>query len=89
MYDIIAMIWYLRRFHCKFVSKKIRKNPSISFNLRHGGSVLIDRKDSKQAIPAIKGWGVYRKRSAVIFPEGTRSRTGKPKVFSNRFKNIM
>jgi 1-acyl-sn-glycerol-3-phosphate acyltransferase len=22
MYDIIAMIWFLRRFHCKFVSKK-------------------------------------------------------------------
>ena len=22
MYDIIAMIWYFRRFHCKFVSKK-------------------------------------------------------------------
>ncbi|MDQ5928456.1 MAG: 1-acyl-sn-glycerol-3-phosphate acyltransferase, partial [Bacteroidota bacterium] len=22
MYDIVAMIWYFRRFHCKFVSKK-------------------------------------------------------------------
>jgi 1-acyl-sn-glycerol-3-phosphate acyltransferase len=31
--------------------------PSISFNLRHGGSALIDRKDPKQAIPAIKGLG--------------------------------
>ena len=60
MYDIIAMIWYLRRFHCKFVSKKeLGKGiPSISFNLRHGGSVLIDRKDPKQAIPAIKGLAI-------------------------------
>jgi 1-acyl-sn-glycerol-3-phosphate acyltransferase len=94
MYDIIAMIWYLRRFHCKFVSKKeLGKGiPSISFNLRHGGSVLIDRKDSKQAIPAIKGLGEYIEkshRSAVIFPEGTRSKTGKPKVFSQTGLKIL
>ena len=40
MYDIIAMIWYLRQFHPKFVSKKeLGKGiPSVSFNLRHGGS---------------------------------------------------
>jgi 1-acyl-sn-glycerol-3-phosphate acyltransferase len=58
MYDIIAMIWFLRRFHCKFVSKKeLEGIPSIS-NLRHGGSALIDRKDPKQAIPAIKGLGI-------------------------------
>ena len=38
MYDIIAMIWYLRRFHCKFVSKiELGKGiPSVSYNLRHG-----------------------------------------------------
>jgi 1-acyl-sn-glycerol-3-phosphate acyltransferase len=94
MYDIIAMIWYLRRFHCKFVSKKeLGKGiPSISFNLRHGGSVLIDRKDPKQAIPAIKGLGEYIEkyhRSAVIFPEGTRSRTGKPKEFAQTGLKIL
>jgi 1-acyl-sn-glycerol-3-phosphate acyltransferase len=94
MYDIIAMIWYLRRFHCKFVSKKeLGKGiPSISFNLRHGGSVLIDRKDPKQAIPAIKGLGEYiekHHRSAVIFPEGTRSRTGKPKEFAQTGLKIL
>jgi 1-acyl-sn-glycerol-3-phosphate acyltransferase len=52
--------------------------------LRHGGSALIDRKD-RQAIPAIKGLGEYiekHHRSAVIFPEGTRSKTGKPKAFA-------
>ena len=58
---------------------------SVSFNLRLGGSVPIDRKDSKQAIPAIKGLAEYiekNSRSAVIFPEGTRSKTGKPKEFA-------
>ncbi|WP_395055884.1 lysophospholipid acyltransferase family protein [Flavobacterium sp.] len=87
MYDIIAIIWYLRRFHTKFVSKKeLGKGiPSVSYNLSHGGSVLIDRKDPKQAISAIGQLSKYieaNKRSAVIFPEGTRSKTGKPKKFS-------
>ena len=87
LYDIVAIIWYLRRFHAKFVSKKeLGKGiPSVSYNLRHGGSILIDRKDPKQAIPAIMGLGAYiekHKRSAVIFPEGTRSKTGEPKKFS-------
>lgn len=87
LYDIVAIIWYLRRFHAKFVSKKeLGKGiPSVSYNLRHGGSVLIDRKDPKQAIPAIMGLGEYierHQRAAVIFPEGTRSKTGVPKKFS-------
>jgi len=86
LYDVIGIIWFLRRFHAKFVSKKeLGKGiPSVSYNLRHGGSVLIDRKDPKQAIPLIKGLSEYiekHKRSAVIFPEGTRSKDGKPKEF--------
>ena len=87
LYDIIAIIWFLRRFHAKFVSKKeLGKGvPSVSFNLRHGGSVLIDRKDPKQAISSIGKLSKYiekNKRSAVIFPEGTRSKTGEPKKFA-------
>ncbi|MEM7382443.1 MAG: lysophospholipid acyltransferase family protein [Bacteroidota bacterium] len=86
MYDIPPIIWYLRAHHPKFVSKKeLGKGiPSVSFNLRHGGSVLIDRKDSKQALKEIAKLGDYiekNRRSAVIFPEGTRSRTGHPKPF--------
>lgn len=94
MYDIIGMIWYLRKFHPKFVSKKELGSgiPSVSYNLRHGGSVLIDRKDPKQAIPTIKGLAEYietHKRSAVIFPEGTRSKDGKPKEFAQSGLKIL
>ena len=86
-YDIPPIIWHLREHHPKFVSKKeLGKGiPSISFNLKHGGSVLIDRKNPRQAISALSGFADYlneTKRSAVIFPEGTRSRTGAPKKFA-------
>ena len=94
MYDIIGMIWFLRKFHPKFVSKAElgRGIPSVSYNLRHGGSVLIDRKDPKQAIPIIKRLSEYiekHKRSAVIFPEGTRSKTGKTKEFAQSGLKIL
>jgi len=94
LYDIVGIIWYLRRFHAKFVSKKeLGKGiPSVSYNLRHGGSILIDRKDPKQAIPLIKGLSEYiekHKRSAVIFPEGTRSKDGNPKEFAQSGLKIL
>ena len=94
LYDVIAMIWFLRKFHPKFVSKKeLGKGiPSVSYNLRHGGSVLIDRKDSKQAIPEIKKAAEYVEkynRSIVIFPEGTRTKTGKPREFAQSGLKIL
>lgn len=87
MYDIISMAWLLRKHHLKYVSKiELGKNiPSVSYNLNHGGSVLIDRKDPKQALPVLKQLGEYiekHKRSAVIYPEGTRTKDGKPKPFA-------
>jgi 1-acyl-sn-glycerol-3-phosphate acyltransferase len=94
MNDIPPIIWFMRKFHPKFISKKeLGKGiPSVSYNLRHGGSVLIDRKDPKQALPVIKQMGEYiekHKRSAVIFPEGTRSKTGVPKKFSENGLKIL
>ena len=95
MNDIPPLIWFMRAHHPKFVSKiELGKGiPSVSYNLRHGGSVLIDRRDSKQAILQIAKLGKYieeHNRSAVIFPEGTRGRTGHPKRFqTNGLKTIM
>ena len=94
LYDITTIIWFMRKIHPKFISKiELGKGiPSISYNLNHGGSVLIDRKDAKQSLLAIKGMGQYlekTKRTAVIFPEGTRSRTGKPKRFAENGLKIL
>lgn len=94
LFDIIGIIWFLRRFHPKFVSKiELAKGiPSVSYNLRHGGSVVIDRKDPKQALPVIKQLGEYiekHQRAAVIFPEGTRSKTGHPREFAQSGLKIL
>ncbi|OUR94004.1 1-acyl-sn-glycerol-3-phosphate acyltransferase [Flavobacteriales bacterium 34_180_T64] len=89
MYDISPIMWFMRKHHTKFISKKeLGKGiPSVSYNLRHGGSVLIDRKNPRQAIPAIISFSEYiekNNRAAVIFPEGTRSENGEPKPFQTR-----
>jgi 1-acyl-sn-glycerol-3-phosphate acyltransferase len=89
MNDIPPIIWFMRKHHPKFISKKeLGKGfPSVSFNLRHGGSVLIDRKDALGSIKSIEAFA-KRVRSnnwgAVIFPEGTRSRDGQPKPFKTK-----
>lgn len=94
MYDIVAIGWFLRKQHPKYVSKvELGKGiPSVSFNLRHGGSVLIDRKNSRQSLPALAKFGksiFENKRAAVIFPEGTRSKNGKPKAFNTTGLKIL
>jgi 1-acyl-sn-glycerol-3-phosphate acyltransferase len=93
-YDISPFYWYLRKHHVKFVSKiELAKGiPSISYNLRHGGNALIDRKDPRQALPALMEFATYIKDHnycAVIFPEGTRSRDGHPKSFSIKGFKVM
>ena len=94
LYDITSICWFMRKVHPKFISKiELGKGiPSISYNLNHGGSVLIDRKDPKQALTAIRVMAEYietNKRSAVIFPEGTRSKTGKPRPFAENGLKIL
>ncbi|QIE60003.1 1-acyl-sn-glycerol-3-phosphate acyltransferase [Rasiella rasia] len=94
MWDIPPLIWFLRKLHVKFISKiELGKGiPSISYNLRKGGSVLIDRKDSIQATQQIEKIATYiskNKRAVVIFPEGTRSRNGQPKPFRPKGLTIL
>jgi len=89
MHDISPISWFMRKYHPKFISKiELGKGiPSVSYNLRHGGSALIDRKNPRQSIKAIIDFSKYietNKRAAVIFPEGTRSKNGEPKPFQRQ-----
>ena len=93
-YDVSPIIWNLREFHPKFVSKKeLGKGiPSISYNLKKGGSVLIDRDGEKGVLDQIKKFGENiekNKWSAVIFPEGTRSKDGNMKKFHHGGLNTL
>jgi 1-acyl-sn-glycerol-3-phosphate acyltransferase len=87
MFDIIGMIWFLRKHFPVFVSKiELAKGiPSISYNLQKSGAALIDRNDGKQATVEIAKMGKMIEQmsfSACIFPEGTRSKTGTMKPFA-------
>tara|TARA_R110001583_G_scaffold15677_4_gene64374 strand:+ start:528 stop:1265 length:738 start_codon:yes stop_codon:yes gene_type:complete len=94
LHDIYPLTWYMRKHHPKFISKiELGKGiPSVSYNLRHGGAALIDRKNPRQSLPALIKFGEYieeNKRAAVIFPEGTRSKNGEPKPFQTKGLDIL
>lgn len=81
MYDVPIFGGILVRNFPKYVAKRslAKGIPSISLNLRRGGNALIDRGDRDQAVAAIEQLAQAcqeRNVSAVIFPEGTRSRDG-------------
>jgi 1-acyl-sn-glycerol-3-phosphate acyltransferase len=87
MYDIPLLGWTFRDQHPKYVAKiELAKGlPSISYNLRNGGSVLIDRSDARAAMRAIQKFGRQVEEhcyAACIFPEGTRARDGVMKEFN-------
>lgn len=84
--DIPAIVVGFRKNHPKFISKiELGKGiPSVSYNLRHGGSVLIDRKNRSQSVKDILMLGKHieaNNYAASIFPEGTRTKNGSIKTF--------
>lgn len=86
LYDIVLIGGLLFTNLPKYVAKSElgRWIPSVSLNLKQGGHALIDRGDSSQALDEIRGLGERvqaRNRSAVIFPEGTRSKDGSLQPF--------
>jgi 1-acyl-sn-glycerol-3-phosphate acyltransferase len=86
--DIVAIVVGFRKNHPKFISKmELGKGiPSVSYNLRHGGSVLIDRKKGAQSVKDIMMLGKHIEStnySACIFPEGTRTKNGLVKTFQS------
>jgi 1-acyl-sn-glycerol-3-phosphate acyltransferase len=86
MFDIPILGSVLFSNYPKYVSKRELASwiPSISYNLRRGGNAVIDRGDRGQAVEAIRTLGAAaqdRGVSAVIYPEGTRSRAGELRDF--------
>ena len=66
--------------------------PAVSLNLKRGGHALIDRADAIQALAEIRDFGKRvqdRNRSAVIFPEGSRSRDGTLQPFKRSGARVL
>ena len=88
MYDIPAVGHGFKKLYPKFISKiELAKGiPSVSYNLKHGKSALIDRKNGSQAVKEIFKLGRLIEENnygACIFPEGTRSKTGQLRKFQS------
>jgi len=84
--DIPPVVVGFRKNHPKFISKiELGKGiPSVSYNLRHGGSVLIDRKNRSRSVKDILLLGKHieaNNYAACIFPEGTRTKDGRVNAF--------
>ncbi|XMO87802.1 lysophospholipid acyltransferase family protein [Algibacter sp. AS12] len=94
LHDIYPLTWYMRKRSPKFISKIElgRGIPSVSYNLRHGGAALIDRKNPRQSLPTLMKFGEFieaNNYAAVIFPEGTRSKDGTVKPFQRKGLEIL
>lgn len=86
LFDIPIFGGLLFNNYPKYVAKRELGKwiPLVSYNLRRGGNTLIDRANRVQAVQAIKELGSScqeRGVSAVMFPEGSRSRDGALKIF--------
>lgn len=94
LFDIPAVVKGFNQYYTKFISKiELSKNlPSISYNLVHGKSALIDRKNGAQSVKEIFKLGRLIQEhnyAACIYPEGTRSKNGKVKKFMSAGINTM
>lgn len=89
MFDIPCLFLAYKNLAPRFVSKKelASKIPGVSTCLKVTKAAIIDRKDPSQALPEIKRFANFIKeikKSAVIFPEGTRARDGTVKQFKKK-----
>jgi len=89
MFDISSIHVSCAKIRPRFVAKlELSKGiPGISTCLKLSKAALIDRSDPSQALPEIQRFGAFIKESrtsGVIFPEGTRARSGDLKEFKKR-----
>lgn len=86
LYDIPIIGYLFASRSIDYIAKKSlgKYIPTISYNLRNGNSALVDRDNGGQSVREIFKVGKYveaNKTAICIFPEGTRTKDGKMKVF--------
>ena len=84
-FRLLLLLGYLR-CHTGFVAKReLLFVPLINVMIAMSHSVFINRRSLKKSVRAIRKAGerLRKGHSMVIFPEGTRSKTGKIGVFKH------
>lgn len=77
-FDILALAASLPGTH-RFVAKKeMKKVPLLGWSMRASGQLFIDRQNRQAAVGSLDETSqlIQQGTSAMLFPEGTRSRTG-------------
>jgi 1-acyl-sn-glycerol-3-phosphate acyltransferase len=77
-YDIFVLYGYLGIDFKWVMKKELRKAPGIGWASEKVGHIFIDRSSARSAMESIEAAkrNLINGTSVVIFPEGTRSRTG-------------
>ena len=80
-FDPMTMLAVLRRRKLAYISKKENfKLPLVGCYIYHAGFISIDRENSRRAVMALQTAAERMRETGVdigIYPEGTRSKTGK------------
>jgi 1-acyl-sn-glycerol-3-phosphate acyltransferase len=83
LYDIFVVYGWLG-LDIKWVMKKeLARIPGIGFGSKKVGHIFLDRSNSRVALESLNNAKkkLVNGTSVVIFPEGTRSKTGIPGIF--------
>jgi 1-acyl-sn-glycerol-3-phosphate acyltransferase len=82
--DITALQWGIPNRLSMIFKKELAKIPFFGWQLYLGPYVVIDRKDPQAAMKSLadaKKVMDEKKISVLVFPEGTRSKTGEVQIF--------
>ncbi len=82
-YDIFLVYGWIGVDIKWIMKKELKKVPGLGFGSEKVGHIFLDRSNSRAALESLN---IAKKKlvngtSVVIFPEGTRSKTGYPGVF--------
>ncbi len=78
VYDIVALYGWLGVDFRWVMKKELRKVPFLGFACEALGHIFIDRSNTKKALESLESAQkiIVNGTSVILFPEGTRSKTG-------------